>query len=50
MPDDPHRVCAAPSISVTYMIGMLESDANSVYFVAAAPSPIASRTTAENPA
>ena len=50
MPAGPHFVCAQPSMSVMYQIGVFDSDANTLYFVAAAPRPIASSTNAENPA
>src|SRR4051794_33371295 len=50
IPPDPQRAWAQPSSSVIYQIGVFDSDANTLYFVAAAPSPIASSTTAEKPA
>src|SRR5262249_26935182 len=50
MPVEPQRVCALPSTIVMYQIGVFDSDANTLYLVAAAPSPIASSTNAENPA
>src|SRR5882672_1054226 len=50
MPPEPQRDCALPSMIVMYQIGMFDSDANRLYLVAAAPSPMASSTNAENPA
>src|SRR4029078_13176897 len=49
-PAAPQRVCAQPSISVMYAIGMFDSEAYRVYLVAAAPRPIVSSTTAVKPA
>src|SRR5262245_35514630 len=38
------RSDAQPSTCVMYQIGMFESEASTLYFVAAAPRPMASRT------